>query len=63
MSKAIRSYPEHLQQSVIDRRVRVYDPKGHNGMGTLAAKNAYDKKLLNRSSKPKKVSNEEKAEK
>jgi hypothetical protein len=46
MSKAIRSYPEHMQAKVIDRRMRAYDPKGNNGIGTLAAKNAYDKKLI-----------------
>ena len=46
MSKPIASYPSHQQSTVISRRMRQYDPKGSNGMGTLAAKAAYDKKLL-----------------
>ncbi len=43
MSKAISSYPKAMQPMVIQRRMRVYDPKGNNGLGTLSAKAAYDK--------------------
>lgn len=45
MSKAIASYPEHMRPMVIQRRMRAYDPKGNNGIGTLAAKAATDKQL------------------
>jgi len=45
MSKGIATYPENMRQHVIDRRMRAYNPKGPNGIGTLAAKAAYDKRL------------------
>lgn len=37
MSRAIRSYPKAMQPTVVARRMRTYDPKGWNGIGTLAA--------------------------
>ena len=48
MSKSISSYPEHMRQMVTDRRMRQYNPKGPNGCGVLAAKDAYDKQLSKR---------------
>lgn len=45
MSRGIASYPEHMRSVVIDRRMRAYDPKGFNGIGTLAAKDGHDKSL------------------
>lgn len=45
MSKAIASYPEHMRQMVIDRRVRQYNPKGPNGCGVLAAMDYMTKRL------------------
>ncbi len=52
MTKAIASYPEHMRPTVVARRMRAYDPKGHNGMGTLAAKAQYDRELEKRMNAP-----------
>jgi hypothetical protein len=49
MSKSIASYPANMQPIVVARRMRAYDPKGINGIGTLAAKDAYDKSLIKKS--------------
>lgn len=54
MSKGISSYPEHMQPIVVARRMRTYDPKGGNGIGTLAAKDAYDRSLKKKVIKPEK---------
>lgn len=43
MSKGIRSYPESQRALVVARRMRQYNPKGTNGLGTLAAKAQYDR--------------------
>lgn len=43
MSKAIASYPEHMRPVVVARRMKAYDPQGFNGIGTLAAKEQYDR--------------------
>lgn len=45
MSKAIRSYPETMREAVIARRVRMFNPKGANGCGVLAAMDIYLKRL------------------
>lgn len=43
MTKAIASYPKSMRPTVVARRMRSYDPKGSNGMGTLAARDYYVK--------------------
>lgn len=53
MSKSIASYPEHMRSTVISRRMRNYDPKGGNGLGTLAAHDYYSKHLGSTSTKKK----------
>lgn len=45
VSKPISSYPERMRQAVVDRRMRQYDPKGGNGLGVLAAKAQYERRL------------------
>lgn len=45
MSKGIANYPAHMQAAVVARRMKTYDPKGINGIGTLAAKDYYDKHM------------------
>lgn len=45
MSKALASYPEHIRGAVITRRMKQYDPKGGNGLGTLAAHDYYVRHL------------------
>lgn len=45
MTKPISSYPKEMQIRVIERRMRQYDPKGFNGLGTLSAKAAGEAKL------------------
>lgn len=56
MSKSIASYPDSMRSVVIARRMRNYDPKGGNGIGTLAAKDYYDKHLGAKPAKAKKES-------
>lgn len=50
MSKSIKSYPQEMRQKVIDRRMRQYTISIKNkepiGIGTWAAKAAYDKRLM-----------------
>ena len=45
MTKPIRNYPEHLRPMVVQRRMKNYDPKGHNGNGTIAAFREYERQL------------------
>lgn len=46
MSKGIASYPEHMRPTVVARRMKAYDPDGFNGIGTLAAKQQYDRQTI-----------------
>lgn len=52
MTKAIRSYPGHMQEVVIARRMQQYDPDGFNGMGVLSAVAIYEKRRGSRYTVP-----------